>query len=143
MQNVLESSPFVDDLIDEISETLPSVSVFEVSADNEVEMEVVVTIDASESDVDVEDANARVVAEFEDQGFSETSFVTARPTTQPIVSPTSSIPSQFPSRTGIIAIFDITSVVTSSLTDDELEAIEAEIISVLNVSEDEVSTIST
>eukprot|EP00493_Phyllostaurus_siculus_P000960 UN00965 len=50
-------------------------------------MEVVVTIDASESEVDVEDANVRAVAELADQGFSthtETVFVTARPTLAPL-----------------------------------------------------------
>ena len=146
LQDALESSSFLDDLNSEVSETLPSASVSEVNADDEVQVEVVVTIDASESDIDVEDANVRAVAELEDQGFStdaETVFVTARPTTQPILPPTSSVPSRNPSRTGMLANFEITSVVTTSLTVGELEAIQAEIISGFDVSEDDISTTGT
>ena len=69
--------------------------------------------------------------------------MTPRPTRQPVISPTSSVPSAIPSMTGFIAMFEITSIVTSSLTEAELGVIEAEIISGFDVSDDEVSTTGT
>lgn len=143
IQESLESLPFLEILNDGISDILPSASVFEISSDDDIEMEVVITVDASESDIDVEDANNRIISEFEDEGFStaiEVVFITARPSIQPIVSPTSSVPSAAPSRTGIIAIFEITSVVTESLSDDEVQAIEAEIISGFDVSDGDIKS---
>lgn len=86
LRDALESSSFRNDLNDEISETLPTVRVIEVSTENEPEMEILVIIDASESNVNVEDTNARVIESLEDEGFSasaETSFITARPTLAP------------------------------------------------------------
>jgi hypothetical protein len=140
-EDINTSSLFLNNLNDGITETLPFASISEVSVKDEIEMESVVTTDASESDVDVEEANARAVVEFENQGFSievETSFVTARPTMQPIISPTSSLPSSSPSRTGMVAFFEMTSVVTTSLEEDELNAIEAEIIAGFDLSENEI-----
>ena len=69
--------------------------------------------------------------------------MTARPTIIPIISPTSTVPSAIPSLTGIVAVFEITSVVTSSLTYDEVAGIESDIISGFAVSESDVSTIGT
>ena len=62
---------------------------------------------------------------------------------QPIPAPTTSIPSGIPSMTGLIATFDITKIVTSPLTDQEIISIEAEVISNFEVSPEEVSTTGT
>ena len=59
---------------------------------------------------------------------------------KPVVAPTSSIPSSKPSLTGLVASFDVAKTVTTALTDDEILAIEEEIIENFNVNNDEVST---
>ena len=59
---------------------------------------------------------------------------------QPVIAPTSSVPSAMPSRTGFVANFEITSTVTTSLTEAEVDAIEAEILSGFDILQDEVTT---
>lgn len=94
IQDVLESSSFLDDVNDEISKALPSAGVSDVTTNDEIEMQVVVTIDASESDADVDDTNARIVEDLENEGISantETTFITAKPALAPVepsISPT-------------------------------------------------------
>ena len=70
-------------------------------------------------------------------------MVTARPTLQPVTTPTTSVPSAIPSTTGLIAIFDITKVVTSSLTDQEISSIATEVTENFDVPPQEVSTTGT
>lgn len=144
LQNALDSPSFLDDLNHGISNALPSTTISEITIDDEIELEIVAIIDASESGVDIEDANTRAIMEFENQGFiidAETAFVTARPTTQPIISPASSIPSASPSATGMVVTLEMRSIVTTSLTIDELEAIEAEIAAGLNATDGDIRTI--
>ena len=69
--------------------------------------------------------------------------MTPRPTGQPVISPTSSVPSAIPSMTGLIAAFEITKAVTSSLTDQEILSIEAELRANFNVSAEDLSTTGT
>ena len=70
IREVLDSSTFVDELTAEITTSLPSVTVTSVNADDEIEMNLLVTIDATESTTDIEKANEDVISEFENQGFS-------------------------------------------------------------------------
>ena len=70
IQETLESPVFEDALTEEITTAIPTATVSSVTSNDEIEMELEVTIDASESTTDVEEANAQVVAEFENQGFS-------------------------------------------------------------------------
>ena len=53
---------------------------------------------------------------------------------KPNIAPTSSVPSSVPSRTGLVASFEVTATVTASLSDSEIDAIEAELLA------DEVTT---
>jgi hypothetical protein len=143
IQETIRSSSFLNDLNDEISSVLPSTAISSIDADDEIEVELIVTIDASESTTDVEEVNAEVVSSMEDRGFfaeSETVLVTPRPTSHPVISPTSDVPSAIPSMTGMIATFEITSTVTSSLTQAELDAIESEITSGFDISDEEIGT---
>ena len=70
IQETLESPVFEDALTEEITTAIPTATVSSVISNDEIEMELAVTIDASESTTDVEEANAQFVAEFENQGFS-------------------------------------------------------------------------
>ena len=70
IQETLESTVFEDALTEEITTAIPTATVSSVISNDEIEMELAVTIDASESTTDVEEANAQFVAEFENQGFS-------------------------------------------------------------------------
>ena len=70
IQETLESPVFEDALTEEITTAIPTATVSSVTSNDEIEMELAVTIDASESTTDVEEANAQFVAEFENQGFS-------------------------------------------------------------------------
>ena len=70
IQETLESPVFEDALTEEITTAIPTATVSSVTSNDEIEMELEVTIDASESTTDVEEANAQFVAEFENQGFS-------------------------------------------------------------------------
>ena len=62
---------------------------------------------------------------------------------QPIPDPTTSVPSEIPSMTGLVAAFEITKAVTSSLTDQEVLSIEAELKANFNVSSEDISTTGT
>ena len=42
--------------------------------------------------------------------------------------------------TGLVATFEVTKTVTTSLSDDEVDAIEAEVLANFNASEDEITT---
>ena len=66
--------------------------------------------------------------------------MTSRPTARPIVSPTTSVPSQAPSMTGLVASFEVGAIVSRSLSDEEIVAIESEVTTTLNVTDDDVAT---
>lgn len=70
IHNMISSDTFLDDLNDEVSSLLPSITISSIDTDEQIEMELTVTIDASESTIDVEEMNAHVTSSFEDQGFS-------------------------------------------------------------------------
>ena len=67
-------------------------------------------------------------------------FVTSRPTFSPIVHPTTSIPTTAPSITGLVATFEVTSIVTESLDASYLDEIENGVLTAFNTSEDDVTT---
>ena len=64
--------------------------------------------------------------------------MTVKPTMQPI---TSLVPTSAPSLTGLVALFDFTKVVTSTLGDSEISSIQAEVMENFSVSEDAVDSI--
>ena len=70
IQDALESPSFADEVTEEILNILPTVTVSEIETDGEIQTELVVTIDATESTADVEEANAQVVTSLENEGFS-------------------------------------------------------------------------
>lgn len=55
---------------------------------------------------------------------------------------TTLIPSSTPSFTGLIALFDVTKVVTMALTDSDINAIQSEVMESFEISEDEFDTTS-
>lgn len=63
--------------------------------------------------------------------------MTARPTTQPSMT---LVPTSTPSLIGLVAFFDITKVITSTLTDSEINDIQAEVMQSFEVIEDQVDT---
>ena len=67
-------------------------------------------------------------------------FVTSRPTISPIVRPTTSIPTTTPSITGLVATFEVTSIVTESLDASDVDEIENGVLTAFNASEDDVTT---
>ena len=70
IQESLQSTSFLNDLNDGLLTVIPEASVTSIEAEDNIEMELLVTIDASEAAVDVEETNARVTSEFENDGFS-------------------------------------------------------------------------
>ena len=60
----------METLNEDISEVIPELVVASIVADENVEMELVVTVDATESTTDIEQANQEAIKELEDQGFS-------------------------------------------------------------------------
>lgn len=69
IQDNLETASFLENLNDEIVDDIPSATVGTMTVEDEIEMQLDVTIDASETNVDLTDANAALVEEFENQGF--------------------------------------------------------------------------
>ena len=65
----LQADAFVDDLNANLASENPLVSVGSVEASEDIVMDLVVTVDATESTVDVTDASAEVVGQFESQGY--------------------------------------------------------------------------
>lgn len=70
LQTALESVTFADDFTAEIASTLPSVIIASVDTDESIEMRLVVTIDATESTTDIEKANAEVISQLHEAGYS-------------------------------------------------------------------------
>ena len=62
---------------------------------------------------------------------------------KPVPAPTTIVPSMKPSMTGLVATFDVAKTVTSSLSDAEISAIEAEVITSFGVTPAELSTTGT
>ena len=66
----LETETFVSELGDNLSTTLPETSITFVTVDDDITMDVVVTVDATDSIADITETNSKIVEEFEDDGFS-------------------------------------------------------------------------
>ena len=56
-----------------IESSLPDVTLSSVTVQPDITMDITVTIDASESSVDLEDTNEQLVSNLEDRGFDATS----------------------------------------------------------------------
>ena len=69
MLDTMETDKFLSDVNSEISTDLSSTSITSVAAEEEITMDVVVTIDATESNVDISETSERVASEFESEGF--------------------------------------------------------------------------
>ena len=61
--------------------------------------------------------------------------VTSKPTKQPVPAPTTSIPTARPSMTGIVATFQVTKPVTTSLSNADIQAIEDAIVTEFDTDE--------
>lgn len=70
IQNALESPSFANALEDEISHTLPMATISRIQTNDEIQTELIVTVDATESTANIEEANDQVVASLENDGFS-------------------------------------------------------------------------
>ena len=68
-------------------------------------------------------------------------YVTSKPTREPIASPTTSLPSAAPFRTGLVASIEVTTTVTESLSSSDVAEIEGEIISTFNITAEDVSMV--
>ena len=69
MLDTIETDKFLSDVNSEISTDLSSTSITLVATEEEITMGVVVTIDATESNVDISETSERVASEFESGGF--------------------------------------------------------------------------
>ena len=79
IQDIMGSTSFLENLNDEMSEDIPDVHVGSVSVNEEIEMVLIVTVDASESTMDIEEVNEQIIEEFENQGVlgnSDSTFET-------------------------------------------------------------------
>lgn len=62
----MESDSFLND---EIAEDIPTANIASVSAEDEIEMDIVVTIDATDSTADIAETNDQLISDFENAGF--------------------------------------------------------------------------
>ena len=150
-QEALNTEEFITNVnegISENAENLPEgvVEVLEiknVQVEEDIVMEVDVTIDASESTSDLSTAHEDMIGLLEDIGYDVTEnivVVTAKPSLNPVLAPTSSIPTMAPSITGLVATIDVSKSVTKSLSTSELEKYEEEIRNNFNITNDEEIT---
>lgn len=70
IQDLLNSIPFGDNLMEEVTNILPTVIISSIQVDDEIHTELVVTLDATESTNDVEQANEDVMTSLESEGFT-------------------------------------------------------------------------
>lgn len=80
VQETLETPAFLNDLNNEIMDDLPTANIATVDAEDDIVMDLVVIIDATDSNVNIEEANAQVIDDFEDQGVSGNSDSILKPT---------------------------------------------------------------
>ena len=118
------------------------IKVEEIQVDEDIIMDIDVSIDGSESDLILEEVdNSFIENKYEGLKIEseEIALVIPLPTRSPVLAPTSSVPTAAPSITGIIASIEISKPVTESLSTIELEEIEKTILDAFNNTEEEVT----
>lgn len=149
-QAIMDSVDYVDTLNTEVVETaselnLPEESVptvSEVEVEEQIVMDLSITVDANESEEDVDDVTQSIVDQYEQDGYdtdSDMNIITSVPTIAPIIAPTTSLPTAQPSMTGVIVEISGELIVEESIPEEDLEAIEAQVMEEFNVDADQVS----
>ena len=149
-QAIMDSVDYVDTLNTEVVETaaelnLPEESVptvSEVEVEEQIVMDLSITVDANESEEDVDDVTQSIVDQYEQDGYdtdSEMNIVTSVPTIAPIIAPTTALPTAQPSMTGVIVEISGELIVEESIPEDDLEQIETDVMNEFNVTADQVS----
>ena len=149
-QAVMASVDYVDTLNTELVETaaeldvpeesVPAVS--EVEVEEQIVMDLSITVDANDSEEDVDDVTQSIVDQYEQDGYdtdSDMNIITSVPTTAPFIAPTTALPTAQPSMTGVIVEISGELVVEESIPEEELATIEAQVMEEFNVTEDQVS----
>ena len=149
-QAIMESADYVDALNNELvenaaeldvpEESVPAVS--EVEVEEQIVMDLSITVDANDSEEDVDDVTQAIVDQYDQDGYdadSEMNIITSVPTTAPIIAPTTAVPTAQPSMTGVIVEISGEMPVEESIPEDELETIEHQVMEQFNVTEDQVS----
>jgi len=143
VQTLMETSSFADVVNVELLDHLPGVVVTSLKVEDEIVVNAILIIDASDSEEDISDVSERVTDVLENDGYSTTTktmYITPKPTVQPQIDPTSSIPSTQPSMTGLIATIVVTTGVTESLSDILIDDLERDIAGSFNISVSDVSS---
>merc|ERR1711937_272178 len=138
-QAIMESADYVDALNNELvenaaeldvpEESVPAVS--EVEVEEQIVMDLSITVDANDSEEDVDDVTQAIVDQYEQDGYdadSEMNIITSVPTTAPIIAPTTAVPTAQPSMTGVIVKISGEMPVEESIPEDELETIEHQVM---------------
>ena len=104
-----------------------------IIVDEDISMDIEVSIDGSESSIILEEVdNSNLEDLFDGKNLKieseEIALVVPLPTKSPVLAPTSSIPTIAPSITGLVASIEISKPVTSSLSTEELDLIEQTIV---------------
>jgi len=141
VQELVEQLSFVDDVNGELAQLLPDVVISSRTVDEDIIVNAVITVDATDSEEDISDVSERLTNTLESDGFSastETMYVTPKPTSQPQMEPTTSTPSAQPSMVGLVAIVAISAPVTESFTDTAILNLERDVSESFNVSTNDV-----
>jgi phenylpyruvate tautomerase PptA (4-oxalocrotonate tautomerase family) len=108
---------------------------------------VLVTVDTSSAESNLNNAAENLEESFEDQGYTadaENVFITAAPTfvpsTSPSIAPVSTIPSAVPSITGAVASVTISGTATEDLPAEEIENITSDLAEIYGVDPSDVET---
>lgn len=144
-QEVMQDENYVSQLNDDMNNNnsfsdLP-VTVQTVAVNEDVVMDVTITVDATDAVVDVDEVTQQIIDQYEEEQYDadgELAVVTSAPTQQPQVVPTTSLPTAQPSMTGVIVEITATTTVTQSLSTDDLSQIEEAVKQQFNVSDDKI-----
>ena len=139
IQENVKDEDFASDVNEE---STSGVSVSDISVEEDIETEITISVDATDSTSDVAETTEEFVQKFKEDGYeskADVAFVTSKPSGAPVIPPTVSFPSFAPSFVGVVATFEITKEVEKPLTSTEIEQIKNEFVESFNVTDGEVS----
>merc|ERR1711925_60945 len=136
----LEKESIEQELITEIEESVPGVSVENVDVNKVIAAEIEFTIDANDAQNDLTQAAFEAENLFTDdfEVSVDNSFVTMGPSLTPTTVPITSIPTIAPTITGAVALIELTSVVDEEISEDLLSNITQQIVSEYGVDEEDI-----
>jgi hypothetical protein len=146
IQDLIREPSSIDALTTAIVANVP-VNVASVEVDEDIEIEIIVTVDTTSAENNLENSARELEEAFEQQGFTaqaDNVFITAAPTVIPTrlpsLAPISAIPSALPTITGAVSSVSMSGPTSGDISSDEVSVIETELAQIYGVDVSDIET---